>query len=505
MKNKFTTTLLVAMLSVGQIQTVYAETEENTDQTTSVSNILITEIQTGGASIATEEFVEIHNPNSVSVDITGWLLQYRSASSPSDQSWANSTTKAEIACADTTDDDCKVLIQPEQRVVFVNNISDIADSIKMSGGFSNKGGQIRLLQPSNETDEAVVQDFVGYGTAVDAEGTPASAPTNGYSIKRIVDDQGEPIDTNDNSKDFIASCGAPTPGKVDTDSIPYESGCYTPTADNTDEATITEEATETTGAIESSDATAQEAATTTVETTYLPLVITEVFPDPASPQLDSNDEFIEIYNPNDTAVNLKDYVLQTGSNFRYSYTLGDTPLGSYSYLAIASSVSNISLANSGSGVRLLDPNGAISYEVASYGNAEEGQSWMQDETGWHWTTTPTPGAANILSVAAAKNSSSSSTSTSKSTTKKSSSSSSSAKAPTSTKSTNSSDDTTDSQEESTSSAWKPQYWLIVPITALVLGYVVYEYRQEISRIFKKIKRQFAKKKNMAINEDDNYT
>lgn len=499
MKNKFTTTLLVAILSLGQIQITHAEAEENTDQTTAVSNILITEIQTGGVSTATEEFVEIYNPNSVSVDITGWLLQYRSASSLSTQNWANSTTKAEVACADTTDEDCKVLIQPEQRVVFVNDITDIADSIKMDGGFSNKGGQIRLMQPNAETSEVVIQDFVGYGTAVDAEGSPAPAPTSGYSIKRIVDDQGEPIDTDDNSNDFITSCGAPTPGQADTESIPYESGCYIPTVENTDDTTDEETIIE---ATEDSQETTTETEATIVEVVYSPLIITEVFPDPASPQLDGNDEFIEIYNPNDIAVNLKDYVLQTGSNFRYSYTLGDTPLGSYSYLAITSSVSNLSLANSGSGVRLLDPNGTIVYEAASYGKAEEGQSWIQDETGWHWTTTPTPGATNVLSVAAAKSSSSTST---KSTTKKSSSSSSSAKAPTSTKSTSDSDSQTDSQNSSTSSAWKPQYWLVVPIAVLVLGYIIYEYRQEISRTFQKIKRSFTRKKKIIVSEDDSCT
>src|SRR6185503_2723571 len=84
--------------------------------------------------------------------------------------------------------------------------------------------------------------------------------------------------------------------------------------------------------------------------------------------------------------------------YRYSFTLGDTPLGPHAYLAISSAVSKLSLANTGSGVRLIDPNGDIAYEAPNYGNAKPGESWMQDDAGWKWTLTPTPNAVNILTL-----------------------------------------------------------------------------------------------------------
>lgn len=458
------------------------------------NHVRIVELQTGGTQDATEEFVELYNPGDTTINVTGWLLQYRPASGLPGQSWASSSTKATIACAQPSLPDCTVEIAPASRIVLVHTIANIAGSYAMNGGFSDKGGQIRLIQPGASP---VVHDFIGYGTAADSETAPAPAPSAGQSIKRVLDVEGVPIDTNDNHIDFVAACGAPSPGQDDSSTIPYVSGCEVPQSEPTPEAPNPD----TPPTTEPTEPPAETPETTAP--TYLPVLITELLPNPASPQTDSNDEFIELYNPNDTAITLSGYRLQTGADYRYTYTLGDTPLGPHAYLAIPSAVSKLSLANSGSGVRLMDPGNAVAAEVLSYGNAPEGQSWMQDETGWHWTLTPTPSTANTLTTPAPK------AATAASPTKKTAAAKTSvpkiatpkavaaAKAPAAKKTAS---PATTAGSAPTQKSPAIQYWLLIPLATLAIGYVIYEYRENIARAGRKLWAGIRKKPPITEND-----
>lgn len=457
------------MLCVGTTPIVHAESA-----IINPAIVLISEIQTAGATDATEEFVELYNPSDTAVDVTGWLIQYRAASGTSTQ-WPNSTTKATLACPATGGPDCRVIIAPQNYLVATHTIANIAGALPMSGGFSSAGGQIRLLQPGAQP---TIHDFIGYGNAASSELNPATAPTNGKSSKRVIDANGVHIDTDNNTHDFIANCGDPTPGSADTSTVARITGCETaqPSPSVTPPAEPTEQQEE--------PETPPEQPNSTDVRTYLPVIITEVFADPESPQQDSIDEFIEIYNPNDTAITLKDYRLQTGSEYRYTYTLGETPLGPHMFLAIPSAVSKLSLANSGSGVRLIDPNGSVVHEAPNYGDAKPGQSWMQDEENWKWTLTPTPSAPNLLTTPPPKVVATTTTSvkkkmatkaatTKKTTTPKQ------AKAPAAKKSA--APEVPKTQASQAATATNPQYWLLAPIGALAAGYAAYEYRQGISR------------------------
>ncbi len=456
----------------------------NAEEPPVIGDILITEIQTAGSSDATEEFVELYNPGDEPVNVTGWQLQYRAASGTASQAWAASSTKATIACPAGSPNDCAVVINPQTRLVLVHTIANIADALPMSGGFSGTGGQIRLVQPGTTP---TIHDFVGYGTAADFETAAAPAPASGKSIKRVVSPQGDPQDTNNNALDFIAACGNPSPGQTDTNPVPFATGCATPPADDppTEEPPVEEPP------IPPSD----EEPDPPVEPpiTYVSLLITEVLPDPASPQQDAHDEFIELYNPHDLTVTLAGYQLQTGSGFRYHYTLGDTPLGPQRYLVIPSAVSKLSLANSGSGVRLIDPAGNVVFEVPDYGGAREGQSWIQYQDIWQWSTTPTAGALNTLSLppppapkpaAAPPKKKATVTKAPATTTPKI------PKSPGVKKVTESKAAETFA---TTPQAQEPPYWVIAPLALGILGYGIYEYRQPIAKAWQKARNTFTKK------------
>lgn len=464
------------------------------------NHIIISELQTGSTSDATEEFVELYNPTTSSIDVTGWVLQYRAASGQAGQSWPNSTTKATIACASSNTQMCRVEIAPFTRLVLVHTIANIAGALSMSGGFSDKGGEIRLVQPGTTP---VVQDFVGYGNAADSEGTPAPAPTAGQSIKRMLDANDAVIDTDNNAADFIAACGPPSPGQEDTLLIPYSTGCVAPSSNQpeTTDPVPSDSDSETNPPTEPT--TDPETPDTETSPTYLPILITEVLPDPASPQTDSADEFIELYNPNDVAVTLDGYRLQTGIDYRYSYTLGDTPLGPHTYVAITSAVSKLSLANSGSGVRLIDPSGSTVAEAPTYGSAKEGQSWMQDDSGWHWSLTPTPYTTNVLTLPAPKITpvpavAPKKSSTTKATTPKINTAKTTAPKPPASKKTTT--PTTTAGSAPTPQNPAIQYWLLIPLATVALGYVLYEYRENIARMWRKI-RSSTRKKELLSEED----
>lgn len=467
MKKAILYTLIGGVLCVGQTLPVHAATDPS-------QTIMISEFQTGGASDATQEFVELYNPQETEVDVTGWQLQYRAASATPAASWPGSSVKATFACVSGLAD-CRVVIRGHERIVLATPSMSVTGSLHLAGGFSGTGGQLRLLQPGTQI---IVHDVVGYGAAATSETSPTTAPAGGKSSKRIINDDGQPVDTGNNSHDFLAACGDPTPGHTDSGYIPRTNGCEQPqvVTPPTDEPESTNPDTPVTSPTD--DQSDQGAAPI-----YLPLVITEIFADPASPQQDSTDEFIELYNPNDSEVNLQDYRLQTGSDYRYSFTLGDTPLGPHKYLAIPSAVSKLSLANAGSGVRLIDPTGAIVYEAPNYGDAKEGQSWMQDESGWKWTLTPTPDAANIASAPQPKIATSTTTAakkkaaatkTTKVTAPKQ------AKAPAA-KKTTAEKPKTQPYTAQASAAANPQYWLLVPLGTLIAGYAAYEYRHGISK------------------------
>lgn len=129
-------------------------------------------------------------------------------------------------------------------------------------------------------------------------------------------------------------------------------------------------------------------------------VLNELLPNPKSPQTDADDEFVELYNPNDAVFDLSGFKLQTKSgtsDARRSYTFpAGTKMSPKSFAAYPSENISISLSNNGGQVWLLDPAGNEISQTEPYAEAKEGLAWALAEGKWYWTTTPTPNAANTV-------------------------------------------------------------------------------------------------------------
>lgn len=410
-----------------------------------VSKISISELSPASKQSASDEYIVLYNHGTRPVNVAGWLLQYRSASHEmsEDKGW---TTRAVIGCVEAVLANCK----NDQEVMIdagkTFRISTTKEETMLLSGMATTGGQVRLVGYglTDEATPSMVHDFVGYGTAKAFEGTgPAVAPKAGQSIVRtlVVD---VPQDTNDNAKDFK----------------------LTPAEDGADSGSDPE-------------------APSTVDTglaQYLAPVVTELLPDPASPQTDSEDEFIELYNPFDEAIDLDGYALVVGADWTRRYIIQDVTLGPHAYTVFRASVTNISLSNSGTGVRLLSPDGAVLHEVSSYGKAVAGSSWAQkDGDVWGWTAQPTPGLANIFvepPVKATAVTASKKTTTSKAKSTAAKTSSSKKTAPKSTAKTAAK--APGGGAAVANQASQVNYMILAVAAAAAIGYVVFEYRREIA-------------------------
>lgn len=130
--------------------------------------------------------------------------------------------------------------------------------------------------------------------------------------------------------------------------------------------------------------------------------ISELLPNPAGTGNDATDEFIELYNPNDQPFDLSGFVLQTGLTTTRHYTFpAGVVLEPHTFRAFTSEDTGLSLSNTKSQAELIDPLGATISATEVYINAKDGQAWALAGSVWQWTTLPTPGAANKISVPAA--------------------------------------------------------------------------------------------------------
>lgn len=125
------------------------------------------------------------------------------------------------------------------------------------------------------------------------------------------------------------------------------------------------------------------------------LEITEVFPDAVGS--DAGNEFIEVYNPDTSAVSLSDYKLRVGPNLEktYSFPVGSTvlPLG---YSAFTNGQIAFTLVNTSSKVQ-LEYKGSLVGQPVMYTTPPEGESWALLNGIWGYTSLVTPGAVNQAS------------------------------------------------------------------------------------------------------------
>jgi hypothetical protein len=157
------------------------------------SPVRVNEVQTGTSGSAADEFVEITNGGTATVDVGGWKVVYRSAAGTSDTTLGTIPSGTALAPG----------------AFYLLGGSAYAGSVpadqSFSTGLASSGGAAGVRDSSG-----ALVDSVGWGTATNAlvEGSPAPAPpataSPGSSIDRLPDGH----DTNQNAADFTVSATA---------------------------------------------------------------------------------------------------------------------------------------------------------------------------------------------------------------------------------------------------------------------------------------------------------
>ncbi|MGZ6004604.1 MAG: lamin tail domain-containing protein [Candidatus Saccharimonadales bacterium] len=206
--------------------------------------------------------------------------------------------------------------------------------------------------------------------------------------------------------------------------------------------------------------------------------LSELLPNPASPQTDAKDEFVEVYNANNSSFDLTGFKLQTASSStdtKHSYTFpAATVIAPKSFAAYPSANISISLTNTSGIVWLLDPNGKVISQTDVYSSAKDGQAWALANGKWYWTATPTPGKANVIKAAAdQKAKTGSGVGTVKSA------------------STNTPSQSSSSQANDAAKPRSLNSAVLVGVGTLAVVYGLYEYRRDLANAVQKFKRNRA--------------
>jgi hypothetical protein len=156
-------------------------------------------------------------------------------------------------------------------------------------------------------------------------------------------------------------------------SAPIPDPTNTPTSGPTSTPTVTPTITQT-------------PAPTQTPATYSNISITEFMANP-----DSGNEWVELYNNNDSEVNLYGWYIDDLANGGRSpqSISGTIPAKSYKQYFL----DGYFLDNDGDDVRLLD-GGQNEKDKKSYTSSTKGKSWSKDSSGNWCETDPTPGSAN---------------------------------------------------------------------------------------------------------------
>lgn len=325
------------------------------DDMGATEDIVITQIQASGEFGAKDEYVVLHNNSGIEYDITSWCLMNKS--------------NVMFACLSEVSGDTNVVyyVPPYGDIVFVSrdhaSANTYPDSVytivydvtnQSSGSIVNSSDRIAIL---------------GGGRYIDTKSWDSAIPT-GKVLSRMLVMAGPDIYAHTNTiSDWMFENRAPLP----LSSVRRVVG----------ENPMPEPAPEEDPLIDTS--------------VVVPPIITEILANPAGS--DTDKEFIELYNPNEqVTISLDSFTLLIGTSTTnvYTFPAGATipPLG---YVTFSNEQMGYTLVNTTGKVQLVE-NGVNSGESVGYVSPKDDYSWALIGGVWQYMKPATPGTVNALEI-----------------------------------------------------------------------------------------------------------
>ena len=286
-----------------------------------------------------EDWIELYNPTTSSLDLTGGIL-------------CNNRASGSCAIATPTS-----TIGPKGWLVI----------FAKSNYLKNTGDSVILKSP----DGTVVDQMIYAGSLV---------PKNDQATARKMDG----VDTDTDSADWAVTTQA-TPGAANSIVAPSNPN---PSPSGGSSGPVSVPSPSTSGLPPSPNL---PKIPTTITNSASAVFLNEILPNPEGS--DTKDEFVEVKNQTIQPVNVEGWKLVVGNKY-YQLTGSVSP---NQFLVLPVTQTKISLRNTGGDEVLLYATNDVLVDRVVYGSAPSGKSFSRAEDGkWLWTTSVTKGLSNII-------------------------------------------------------------------------------------------------------------
>ncbi len=305
------------------------------------------------------EYIELINPHSEAIDLSRFVMEYFNSTNP-----GVSQEPVQKPIADG-------LLEPGGQLVLAKDTAGIPLSVSSPfSSLSDTGGRLRLV-----TTEGDIVDEIAWTNSASLATEEGVAPAIVYqcnsstilctanrtqSISRQLDGEGNFVIANP-----LWLLGGVSPQSSELLPVPTEPEEDPPEDPDPGPAPVTCEG----------------------------VLITELLPNPGGS--DTDQEFIELYNPTDDVITLDGCSLQLSTSGK-TYIFTATNMQPATYLVLSDSQTGLTLPN-GSGATLWLLTATDEVQAVSYpGELEDDSSWSLIGGLWQQSYSPTPGQNNIF-------------------------------------------------------------------------------------------------------------
>lgn len=374
---------------------------ESQNSTPIIRGVVIAQIQVGATGDAKDEYISLYNNSDKEVDITGWCVKNKKASS------------SDMPCFSKPDID--FVIKPYSFIALSSN--EIQGSQIMTLPFNTTCGQSSsgCIVATNEVISLVNKN----GEVIDKIEWQKTSD-NKYAIERPWDVT-KPRVLKSGATDWLWKTGLENYNGI-AELIECSDGALVENTNNCPKAPIY--CSNMPGVLFSSlpagseidnngncyenkctnlpgfhreppdGFVANDNKTCTLD--LLPIEITELLPNPKGN--DKGNEFIELYNPNSEDVDLVWWILYLNQEYTKFYSFPpDMKIKAGEYKVIDQNDVAFTLKNDSGSVRLRSIDNQFIVDVPDWGKSKEGKSWSLLNGVWQYTD-PSPGEENRLSV-----------------------------------------------------------------------------------------------------------